>query len=385
MDVTLTGIRMGLLQGYGYMPRTSASPKTASRGQHYEQNGQHGAPGERSGTSMGMGQLLPERSWFERRVVVLGTAACLTVAVFVLRELFNNRLEAVGLLYVVPVALVGLELGLRAGMAAVLGTFLLVAIRPPSSDPGVDALGLVTRAVALLAVGVISGRFSDGMREARERQQEQFRSAGHVLGVHEQERRGIAEQLHEQAAQTMAATLLLVGHLDRDSLDHMTRAQLEEIRQSVRHSIAHLRELASTLRPAVLDELGLVPALERIVEGRDDGATLAIDSHSDGRSDRLPRDTETLAYRAIEEAMSCMSGKIVVHITQQESRLAIDIEGPSSAQTPAHERDVRLATTRARLEIIGGTMSSSLADGRIAVTAQIPVVAEHDDEDNHRA
>lgn len=359
------------------MPRTTATTKTLGRDLPYEQNGHVDGDRRREGLR-GFAQLLSDRRWFEQRTAVLIAAVCLTVVVFVLRELFNNRLEALGLLYVVPVALVGLELGLRAAIGAVLVTFLLVAIRLPSSDPGVNALGLATRAVALLAVGVIAGRFSDGMREAKERLQEQFRSAGHVLGVHERERRGIAEELHEQAAQTMAATLLLVGHLDRGSLDQLTRTQLEEIRQSVRHSIARLRELASTLRPPVLDELGLVPALERVVEGREDGATLAIDSRSNGRSGRLPRDTETLAYRAIEEIMSCLSGTIVLHMTRQESRLSIEIEGAPSEQAPEQERDLRLATTRARLEIIGGTMTSSLAGGRIATAIQIPDVVEHD-------
>lgn len=358
-------------------PRTTASTKPAWRGR-LEGNG-HVDVDKARGPASAIAQALPARSWFERRVIVLGVAACMTVVVFVLRELFNNRLEALGLLYVVPVALIGLELGLRAGVAAVVGTLLLVAIRPPSNDPGVDALGLVTRGVALLAVGVIAGRFSDRMREAKEQLQEQFRSAGHVLGVHEEERRGIAEQLHEQAAQTMAATLLLVGHLDRGSLDQMTRAQLEEIRQSVRHSIAHLRELASTLRPAVLDELGLVPALERIVETRGDGTTLTVSLDANGGHGRLPRDTETLAYRAIEEAMGCMSEAIVVHMAKQESRLAIDIHGSPFDRLPAHERDVRLATTRARLEIIGGTMTSSLSPGQITVSAEIPIVAESDD------
>lgn len=310
---------------------------------------------------------------------MLGAAVCLTVIVFVLRELSNNRFEALGLLYVVPVALVGLELGLRAGVAAVLGTLLLVAIRPPSGDASVNALGLATRGVALLAVGVIAGRFSDRMREAKIRLKEQFRSAGHVLGVHEQERRGIAEQLHEQAAQTMAATLLLVGHLDRGSLDQLTQSQLEEIRQSVRHCIAHLRELASALRPPVLDELGLVAALERAVQSREDGTTLAVELRSNGQSGRLPLDTETLAYRAIDEVMSCMSKEIVVRMARQESRLTIEIEGSPSEQAPDRKRDVRLATTQARLEIIGGTMTSSLADGQIAVSAQIPIVIENDE------
>jgi signal transduction histidine kinase len=360
------------------MLRTTASTKGAWRGRLNQANGRAHAHGRRRG-SIALAQTRPARSWFERRTVVLVTAACLTVVVFMVREVFGNRLEMFALFYVVPVALVGLELGLRAGVAAVFGTLLLVAVRPPSHDVGVDALGLMTRGVALLAVGAIAGRFSDRMREANERLQEQFRSAGHVLGVHERERRGIAEQLHDQAAQTMAATLLLVGHLDRSSLDELTQAQLEEIRSSTRHCIAHLRELASTLRPPVLDELGLVPALERSVQSRENGTALTVELQSNGHPRRLPRDTETLAYRAIEEVMSCMTGTIVVHMAQHASRLAIDMDGSPCERTPEHERDLRLATTRARLEIIGGTMASSLAGGRIAVTAEIPVVAEHDD------
>lgn len=354
--------------------RAIASTRAVLRGRLSEQHG-HLYVGHESGAP-NVGAHGPTRRWFERRAVVLGTAACLTAVVFVLRALTSSQMEAVGLLYVIPVALFGLELGLRGGAAAVLGTLLLVAIKPPSSDPSVDAIGLVTRGVALLSVGVIAGRFSDRMREAQERLEEQFRSAEHILDAHEQERRGIAEQLHEQAAQTMAATMLIVGRLDREPLDRLTQAQLEEIRQSVRQCIAHLRELAATLRPPVLDELGLEPALERIVEARDDAALEVVWARANGCSERLPPEVETLAYRAIEEAASCMAGAIVVDMAPHDSQLSIRISGEAADRVRSREPHAWLATTRARLEIIGGTLASSLAGERMVVSARIPIVPD---------
>lgn len=318
----------------------------------------------------------PVRRWFERREVVLGAAVCLTLVTFVLRELASSRDEILGLLYVVPVALVGLELGLRAGVAAALGALLLVAVRPPSSDPAVYALGLAMRGIALLSVGAIAGRFSDRMRAAQAHLQDHFRSAGHILGVHERERRGIAEQLHEQAAQAMAAALLLVRCLESQAPDRLAETQVQEVRDCVCDCIAHLRTLAATLRPPVLDELGLVPALERIVESRGGHDRLLIALRPEGLPGRLPPDTETLAYRAIEEVVECLSGTITLGIALgPRGVLHIKIEGESGERLAPDELDAMLATTRARLKIIGGVMSSSHAGVRMTVLAQIPVTA----------
>lgn len=305
---------------------------------------------------------------------MLGAAICLAAATFALRELVSSRAEILDLLYVIPVGLIGLELGLRAGVAAALGALALVAVRPPSADPAMDALGLAMRSVALLSVGAIAGHFSDRMRAAQANLQEHFRKAGHILGVHERERRGIAEQLHEQAAQAMAAALLLMGRLQASDRDELTQAQLEEVRRCVRDCIAHLRHLAATLRPPVLDELGLVPALERIFESRPAQDRLLVALDADGLPERLPADTETLAYRAIEEVVQCMAGTVTVHIGLEPPVLHVKIEGAPCEIGP-RELDAVLATARARLEMVGGGMSSSSAPEHMTVAAHIPMGA----------
>ncbi len=349
---------------------------------------------------------MPARWWPERRSFVLGTAALLFVATFVLRELVTTDEDsALGLLYVIPVALVGLELGLRAGAAIAVAILLLVALYRTPGSASLNAVGIVTRAVALLSVGVLAGRFSDRMRAFQERQsqllavehekaallgelngmhrrlQDQFRNAGHVLDIHEQERRGIAEQLHEQAAQAMCAALLVVGRLERDIVDELTQAQLQRVRHSVNECIAELRRLAANLHSPVLEELGLQPALERLLEREHATGARAVDLHGQDELPPLPADVEISAYRVIEEALGALAGQVDVGIRVDSAPLGsvILIEARTAAAEERHERLARrdsvaaeLHRTRARLEVVGGSLNVSLTSEGLLMTASIP-------------
>ncbi len=349
----------------------------------------------------------PIRGWAERRSIVLGAAALMFVATFVLRELVVTDAEAaLGLLYVIPVALVGLELGLRAGAAGAVATLLLVALyRTPGSDQ-LDAPGILTRAIALLSVGLLAGRFSDRMRAYQVRQaqlfaverertmlateldcmrrrlDDQFRNAGHVLDVHERERRGIAEQLHEQAAQAMAAALLVVGRLERDIVDELTQAQLQRARHSVRESIAELRRLAGSLHSPVLEELGLRPALERLLEREREGNSRMIDLRGTDSLPQLPADVEVSAYRVIEEALKAIPGPIGMHIVLDapSESLQIVVEGSGRLEDDGEGSAAMtlLLTMRARLEMVGGSLSSSRVPGGFLLVAAIPLRRELD-------
>jgi Histidine kinase len=113
---------------------------------------------------------LPERRWAERRPVVLAAATGLYGGVFALRATVGDAADAIGLLYVIPIALVALELGLRAGVAAAALALGLVGVWALDAHADLGAAGVTTRGVAYLAVGGVAGRFSDRMRNAQQRQ-----------------------------------------------------------------------------------------------------------------------------------------------------------------------------------------------------------------------
>jgi signal transduction histidine kinase len=349
---------------------------------------------------------LPLRRRLEQRGVVLGAALLLFLATVVVRQQFaGNRDELLGLMFVIPIALVGLELGVWGGLAVGLASLLLVALQGSHSEPALDAAGVAMRAVVYLGVGALAGRFSDRMRafqlhQARllateheraalaaelyllqQRLQEQFRNAGRVLDQQEQERREIAEQLHEQAAQAMAAALLAVDRLQRDTTDELAEAHLQRARQSVRECIAELRRLAGSLRSPVLEQLGLLPALEQLCETDRHERGRSVSLCTDGIPAAMTAEVERSAYRAVEEALAALAGADEVAIRvggdgDGTLQIAIDAGGlPAAAHEPAARGrvDAGLRTARARLAMLGGSLRAGFREDGAALTVQLPL------------
>src|ERR1019366_3104247 len=128
------------------------------------------ASGARQRQPMGAPSTFPVRRWSERRLVVLAVAAGLFAGVCALRQTSADGADATELLYVVPILLVALELGLFAGIGAAALALGLVGIWTLSSHANLDAVGIFTRGVAFFPVGTVAGHFGDRMRDARNRQ-----------------------------------------------------------------------------------------------------------------------------------------------------------------------------------------------------------------------
>lgn len=352
----------------------------------------------------------PVRRWPERRVVVLGGACVLFVAILVARQLVSGTGDALSLIYVIPVALVALELGLWAGLIAALAAAVAVVAWMASRQSGVDAVALAVRCAIFFSVAAIAGRFSDRMRQhsvqaARllvvERQQaalrtelermrcrldEQLRNASRVLDRHEQERRGIARKLHEETAQTMAAALMTLGMLERGPQRELTRGHLEEARMQVKASIADLRRIAGGLRPSVLDELGLSSALARISELEAERGRRTVTFSTEGVQPPLEPEIETSAYRVIEETLEALqaASSIETSLAQRRGRLAIVMDARFAADgAPEADEEVRLHSdllaTRARMELIGGSLRIGSLDGaRVRLVAELPLGGERE-------
>ena len=427
---------------------------------------------------------LPVRRWTERRPVVLAVSAALFCAVFALRAADENPADVAGLLYVVPIALVALELGLLAGVAA--AGLALVLLSAWALDADVAAAGIATRGVAFLAVGALAGRFSDRMRDAQRRQTRLLESAAElahltagdelaatlarharelvaasgaqaqlngspagqsgamdgrrhelaietrgrrhgtltvarpgalrsedqaalaILGLQaavaqdnrwllesereraairarlheadrrlaergvqlreliagqEAQRRRVSHELHEQAAQTLAAVLMGLGALERRLGSELGPVQVGALRSHVDGTMRALRALAESLRPPSL-ELGLEPALERLAEDARAQGPIAVTVEL-GDATGLDPDTETMIYRVVEEALSAGGDATRSLTVRTESRgrdLVIALDTGEERVTPE-----KLAALSARLELVGGTLGSAPAGVRAVI------------------
>ena len=117
--------------------------------------------------------------------------------------------------------------------------------------------------------------------------------------------------------------LFALRRLEGELADDSQRAQLSEARQGVAAAIEDVRDLIADLRPKVLDDFGLGPALERLCEtvGRRSG--LVMRSHFGDDLDRLSADVATAVYRIVQEAL----GNVVRHAQARTAGVTAAIIG----------------------------------------------------------
>ena len=183
-----------------------------------------------------------------------------------------------------------------------------------------------------------------------------------VLDEQERERSDLANRLHDQLAQSLAAVLLGLQGLERRAPAEEA-GRLAALGEQLGDALSLCTELATCLRPAALDELGLAPALVSLAERA--GATRTGVGPALAAA-RFERGFETEVYRSVEEALvaagpGCgLSASLAGH----GGEICVSV-GP----LPGKLRPERLDALEARLELIGGSMEHGVR----GLTMRIPV------------
>ena len=125
-----------------------------------------------------------------------------------------------------------------------------------------------------------------------------------VIETQERERRRLAQDLHDRTAGGLTSVLFSLRRLERELGDEDQRSQLSEARAGVSAAIEDVRDLIADLRPKVLDDFGLGPALERLCSTVARRSGLAVQAELGEGLDALPPDVATAVYRIVQEAMS---------------------------------------------------------------------------------
>jgi PAS domain S-box-containing protein len=124
-----------------------------------------------------------------------------------------------------------------------------------------------------------------------------------LMEVQESERRHLARELHDEIGQYLTGISLLLGELARQPPDSAS-ATLGEAHKLVDDLIVRVRDLSLDLRPAMLDDLGLLPALLWLFGRFSRQTNIEVDFHHSGLDRRFPQDVETAAYRIVQEALT---------------------------------------------------------------------------------
>jgi signal transduction histidine kinase len=199
----------------------------------------------------------------------------------------------------------------------------------------------------------------------------------------EAETRRIAHELHDEAGQLIAAAKLALADMARD----VAPGACERVQQmsGVLDELAdQLRRLAHELRPMVLEDLGLMPAIRFLAEGV--SSRTALNIRVTGSVDgRLPATVETALYRVAQEALTNVvkhahATTLTIHLARdvRHVRCSIEDDGVGSDMTTwsaqPESRGLGLIGIKHRVEALGGTCRIAAAIGQgMRLTVSIPV------------
>jgi signal transduction histidine kinase len=202
-----------------------------------------------------------------------------------------------------------------------------------------------------------------------------------VVSAQELERERLARELHDETGQALTSILLGLKELEDAGSAADVSSATARLRELVVTTLQDVRRLAVELRPKALDDFGLVPALERLVDTFQEQTGIEVIMEPQLGQDRLPSEIETALYRIIQEALT----NVVKHA--QASRVSIVLSRRGSSVSAVFEDDGRgfavdetredglgLLGMKERLSLLDGRLQiESSSDGGTTLVAEVPV------------
>jgi signal transduction histidine kinase len=222
-------------------------------------------------------------------------------------------------------------------------------------------------------------------QKALDTKQELQRLSAELLRVQEEERRSLSRELHDEIGQTLTA-----ARLDLALLEQKIPSQMSELQEFARdgkllveQTLQRVRELCRLLRPSLLDEEGLVPAVRWLVKGCARRGAIDIELETRGLDQRLPAEYELAAYRVVQDALTNIArhsgatrASVRIHNDGDALRLVVQDNGaglPSGSGGQPQNGGLGLVGLRERMEQLGGRLEIASTPSGMCLTAQAPL------------
>jgi len=207
-----------------------------------------------------------------------------------------------------------------------------------------------------------------------------------ILSTQEEERKRISRELHDIVAQTLTSINVHLATLKLETTQHAggMKRNITRTQKLVERSVDKVHRFARELRPAVLDDLGLIPALRSCMEQCAKESGLRVSMTACAKVEELNADRRTVLYRIAQEALTnvarhARAGTVSVHIRELPNAInmqihddgrSFDVERLLNAKK---SKRMGLLGMRERAEMVGGTFEIESAPGHgTTVTARIP-------------
>lgn len=201
-----------------------------------------------------------------------------------------------------------------------------------------------------------------------------------AIDAQESERKRLSRELHDEIGQAITAILLRLKILQDETDIEVIQDRLNGVRYITSHTLDEVRRLATDLRPAAFDDLGLIQAIRFYIESYYSNTGLQVSFQSDNITDRLPGDLEIALYRAVQEGLTNVSKHarasrvdISLKLEQDLVTLIIEDDGKGLDKQLSYESGIGLIGMQERVKILGGHFQiESEANQGVKITITLP-------------
>jgi signal transduction histidine kinase len=243
-------------------------------------------------------------------------------------------------------------------------------------------IGLLVAIVSVRRIRRLEIEADARYREAEETRREMKRLADRLVVTQEEERRTISRELHDEVGQSMSAMLVDLGGVESALPEGSpNRQRLRTARELAETSVRSIRDIALLLRPSMLDDLGLIPALNWQAREVNRRTGLKVKMSADEISDDMPEAHRTCVYRVVQEALqNCVkhskATQVKVEVTRQGDRLSVSVQDNGVGFNPSQEKGTGLLGMEERVKVLGGKFRIDSQAGKgtlLSIDLPLPV------------
>jgi two-component system, NarL family, sensor histidine kinase DevS len=192
----------------------------------------------------------------------------------------------------------------------------------------------------------------------------------------EAERRRLARELHDETGQALTSVLLGLKSVENAQDVPTAVAQLRDL---VVATLQDVRRLAVELRPQALDDFGLVPALERLVDTFQEATGISVEFESRLGEGRLPSEVETTLYRIVQESLTNIAKhagarRVSVLLLRKAKSVSALVEDDGHGFDPdGRHTGIGLEGMRERLALLEGRLDVESGGTGTSIVAEVPL------------
>ncbi len=282
-----------------------------------------------------------------------------------------------------PTVYGALSFGLNGGLGAALASGVSLMPHLLMHHRGPELVTEFGQTVIIVVSGAVIGWQVDRVRqqsgrEWRAKQRLEHYARG-IIAAQEEERRRVARELHDDTVQGLVSLGQRIEALER-TLPPAQAGELRELGARSQALLDSVRRFSRDLRPSVVDDLGLVPAIEALANRQRTPTTVTVV----GAPRRLSADVELSLFRIIQEALSnaekhSAATRVAVRITFEDHRIGLAVADDGRGfSVPVHVGDLAsdgklgLLGMQERAELIGGSFhATSQPDSGTTITVDV--------------